>query len=246
MPNAESLSRWATLLADPALLQHLFDKLPDAVFFVKDQTERYVMVNETLLARCGIAHKSDLIGRTAEEVFPEPLGTGYTAQDRQVLNTGREIEDRLELHMYPNGRQGWCLTFKTPLRDRAGAVVGLVGISRDLHRPNEQHPEYGHLAEALAFLQTRFDEPVRLEELARKVGLSMDRFERLVSQVFHLTPRQLLTKIRIEAASRLLREGDEGIAAIAHACGYSDHSAFTRQFRSTVGVTPLAFRRSQP
>ena len=35
-----------------------------------------------------------------------------------------------------------------------------------------------------------------------------------------------------------------GISDVAQACGYSDHSAFTRQFRATVGLTPTAFRRA--
>ena len=242
MMNAETSARWASLLCAPALLERLFDRLPDVAFFVKDRRERYVMVNETLLIRCGIQHRKDLLGRTAEEVFPRGLGASYTAQDRLVLRTGSEIVDRLELHIYPDGQQGWCLTFKTPLRDGAGAIRGLAGISRDLHRPDERHPEYRRLAEAIEFLHAHYDETLRLEALTRKVGLSMDRFERLVSQLFHLTPRQLLTKIRIDAASRLLREGRQSIAAIAHACGYSDHSAFTRNFRATVGLTPRAFR----
>jgi AraC-like DNA-binding protein len=77
------------------------------------------------------------------------------------------------------------------------------------------------------------------------VGLSLDRFERLVKRVFYLTPRELLIKTRIEAASKLLVEGDRSVADIAYACGYCDHSAFTRQFKATVGVAPAAFRSTQ-
>jgi len=243
MASHAKTTPWASSLGDPALLERLFDRLPDVTFFVKDGRERYVVVNETLLARCGIKHKEQLLGRTAEEVFPRGLGASYTAQDRLVLRTGDEIADRLELHIYPDGQQGWCLTFKTPLRDADGAIRGLVGVSRDLHRPDERHPEYRRLAEAVDYLHAHYDETLRLEALTRHVALSMDRFERLVSQVFHLTPRQLLTKIRVDAASRLLREGDRSIASIAHDCGYSDHSAFTRNFRATVGLTPRAFRQ---
>jgi AraC-like DNA-binding protein len=124
-------------------------------------------------------------------------------------------------------------------------VVGLVGISRDVHRPDEQHPEYARLARAVDALRSRYGETVRLQPLARKVGLSVSRFERLVRQIFHLTPRQLLIKTRIEAASRLLANERLTIAQVAQACGYSDHSAFTRQFRATVGLTPRAFRDRQ-
>jgi AraC-like DNA-binding protein len=62
--------------------------------------------------------------------------------------------------------------------------------------------------------------------------------------VFHLTPRQLLTKTRVEAASRQLASGEGTIVDIAQACGYADHSAFTRQFRAVTGMTPRAFRRA--
>jgi AraC-like DNA-binding protein len=73
----------------------------------------------------------------------------------------------------------------------------------------------------------------------------VSRFERLVRQIFQLTPRQLLIKTRVEAASRLLVDQRLTIAQVAQACGYSDHSAFTRQFRATVGLTPGAFRGRQ-
>lgn len=231
-------------LAEPRLLEALFDQLPEVVFFVKDRRGRYALVNRTLLERCGIKHKAGLLGRTADEVFPSPLGARYAAQDRLVLRTGVEIRDRLELHLYPGGVQGWCLTFKTPLRGAAGAIQGLVGISRDLHRPDERHAEYRRLADAVEHLRERYAEPLRLTALARRVGLSLDRFERLAREVFHLTPRQLLTKTRIDEASRLLREGRRTITDIAQACGYGDHSAFTRQFKATVGLAPREFREA--
>ncbi len=215
------------------------------MFFAKDREGRYSHVNETLLRRCGIKQEEKLLGLTAEEVFPRPLGVDYTAQDQLVLHEGVEIRDKLELHLYPGGGRGWCLTFKMPLRDERGAITGLVGISRDLHRPDEHDADYRRLARAVDHMQRRHAETLRLASLARSVGLSLDRFERLVKRVFCLTPRQLLTKTRIEAASKLLARSDRSIADIAHACGYCDHSAFTRQFKATVGVAPGDFRESQ-
>jgi PAS domain S-box-containing protein len=226
---------------DFELIERLFSQLPEVVFFVKDRQGRYARVNETMLKRCGI-RRERLLGLTAEQVFPKPLGAAYTAQDKLVLLQGVEIRDKLELHLYPGGGQGWCLTYKTPLRDVAGAIVGLVGISRDLHRPDERGVGYRRLARAVNDLQERYAENVRIDALARSVGLSIDRFERLVKRAFYVTPRQLLTKTRIDAASKMLIEENRSIADIAYACGYSDHSAFTRQFKATVGVAPGDFR----
>ena len=57
------------------------------------------------------------------------------------------------------------------------------------------------------------------------------------------TAGQLIQKVRMEAAVRRLRETKGPIAAIALDSGYSDQSAFTRQFRLTVGLSPSEYRR---
>jgi AraC-like DNA-binding protein len=229
-------------LVDAKLSEALFDRVPNVVFFVKDRAGRYVLVNETLRARCAVAHKSDLMGRTAQEVFRAPLGARYSEQDTLVLSKAHEIHDKLERHLYPGGAEGWCLTWKAPLRGADRRVQGLVGLSRDVHGPDDRHPEYRRLAEAVDFLREKFDEPLRMTALARRAGLSLDRLERLVHRVYGLSPRQLLTKTRIDAASELLRDGHTPIAEIAYACGYADHSAFTRQFRAMTGLTPRSYR----
>ena len=59
--------------------------------------------------------------------------------------------------------------------------------------------------------------------------------------MFQLTPQQWLTKLRIEEAMRRLH-GEEHIAGIGLACGFTDQSAFARQFKATVGMTPRDYR----
>ena len=54
--------------------ERLFDRVPDVVYFVKDLGGRYVVVNQTLVERCGRRDKTELLGRTAKDVFPSPLG----------------------------------------------------------------------------------------------------------------------------------------------------------------------------
>src|SRR5690242_9256470 len=95
---------------DPSLLQALFNELPDVVFFAKDAAGRYLCVNHTLMMRCGFKRRDRILGLTAEQVYPMPLGAAYLAQDRLVLQKGIEIRNKLELHLYPGGGQGWCLT----------------------------------------------------------------------------------------------------------------------------------------
>ena len=81
--------------------------------------------------------------------------------------------------------------------------------------------------------------------LARRSKLSSQRLARLTKRLFGLTPSQFITKSRIAAASRMLRDSGSSVAEIAHVCGFYDHSAFTRAFRSATGMTPSDFRTQQ-
>ena len=226
-----------------AELEALFDCLPDIVFFVKNSRSQYVVVNQTLVDRCGRRAKGELIGRRADEVFPAPLGRSYRAQDEQVLRSGHPIRNQLELHLYPAGGRGWCLTNKLPLRGRDGRISGLFGVSKDLQAANERSEDFSQVAEAVRHIQTRFDQPLKVKDLARRAGLSAYQFEQRMRRIFQITAGQLIHKLRMEAAVRRLRAGDESIAAIALECGYSDQSAFTRGFRQTVGLSPSEYRR---
>ncbi len=244
MTPPPSPAAFFTQLAEPFTGEALFDHFGDLVFFVKNLRGEYVVVNQTLVKRCGRRHKNELIGRRADEIFPPSLGQSYRAQDERVLKQGSAIRNQLELHFYPSGARGWCLTNKLPLRDRAGRVAGLVGISKDLQAANERSEDYARVARAVEYIQANFSEPLRVRELAARAGFSEYQFEQRVRKIFQLTAGQLIQKVRMENAVRQLRETNANIATIALNCGYSDQSAFTRQFRQAAGLSPTEYRRS--
>ena len=224
------------------VIEALFAHVPDTAFFVKDAAGRYVAVNASLVERCGLQDRAELIGRRPEDVFPGDFGRIPTAQDAAVLRTGRPLHDHLEVHWTARRRPGWCLTTKLPLRDGAGKIVGLVGISRDIGTPGDRASIPAGLAEAVDFLAERFHEPVSPAALAKRAGLPPVRFARAIKRIFRITPSQLITQTRLSAAVRLLEQSDDSVAAVALACGFYDHSAFTRAFRSASGQTPTQFR----
>ena len=229
-------------LAGMLPVDRLFDGVPDIVFFVKDSQGRYMAVNDTLAARCGLADKDQAIGRTTEDLFPPPLGDAFAKQDRDIINGGPGIRDHLELHLYPGGRSGWCLTYKEPVAGKNGKATGICGISRDLHAPGTQDANFTALSGAIGHIHRHFDEPLRLPALAEMAGLSVYQFDQRIRSLFHVTAGQYLVKVRIDAACKRLTDTAEPISQIALDCGYSDQSAFSRQFKQAVGISPLAFR----
>jgi AraC-like DNA-binding protein len=232
------------LLSSLQPLAPLLDALADVVFFIKDESARYAFVNSTLAKRCGYKTSQELLGLTADEVFPARFGNLYTEQDRKVLSSGRELVDQLELHLYFGNQPVWCLTHKIALFDEQGRVVGLAGISRDLQLPQSSHPAFPKLAAVDAHIRAHFGRPISLAELTDIAGLSVAQLERHCKRIFQLTPRQLIHKARLEEASRLLREDDLPITEIALRCGYTDHSAFSRQFRALTHLSPSQYRES--
>ncbi|OES62138.1 AraC family transcriptional regulator, partial [Pseudomonas aeruginosa] len=150
----------ASLLASLRQVEALLDAMPGVVFFVKDERARYVLVNRTLARRCGVKDKAELLGRSADEVFPSSLGPLYAEQDRRVLRGGAALENQLELHLYPGRQPGWCLTHKQALRDADGAIIGMAGISHDLPAAQSAHPAYGRLAAVDAYIREHYDQPL--------------------------------------------------------------------------------------
>jgi PAS domain S-box-containing protein len=244
MPVSHLLSDLFSQLDEPFTGEALFDCLSDLVFFIKNSRGEYVAMNQEMVARCGRREKGDLIGRKADEVHPPPLGQSYRAQDEALLKTGEPILNQLELQLYHAGGTGWCLTNKLPLRGRQGRVVGLVGISKDLQTPNEKSEDFSRVARAVDFIQTHFGEPLKIPALAHLAGLSPYQFDQRIRRIFQITAGQFIHKVRMDAAVRRLRNSGDSVAAIAQDCGYSDQSAFTRQFHQTVGLSPIQFRRA--
>lgn len=231
------------LLAGVSLLLPILDAIPNAAIFIKDSAARYVLANNTLVQRCGLKRLQPLLGKTSAEVFPAQLGPGYTEQDRRVLKEGRVLEDQLELHLYGSREPGWCLTHKRPLYNQAGEIIGLVGISVDLQSAADSHPAYQRLAAVDEHIRQHFHQPISMGELTRIAGISVAQLERYCKRVFHLTPRQMIHKARLEHAHRLLHS-DLPITDVAMCCGYTDHSAFSRQFKQLTGFTPRQYRQA--
>jgi transcriptional regulator GlxA family with amidase domain len=111
-----------------------------------------------------------------------------------------------------------------------------------LRAPREGDAELAGIAKVAEHVREHLDEPLRAAELAAIAKLTPTQLERRMRRVFQLSTTQFVRKSRIENAARLLRDTRMAIAEVALECGYGDQTALTRQFRSTVGMPPAAYR----
>lgn len=243
MNDPPHIASFLSSLRDPFTAGALFDHLPDIVYFIKDRGGRYLEANETLVQRCGCANKSDVIGHTPTQLFGAQLGEHYEDQDRTVLVHGRSLVNLLEMHMYKNRHVGWCLTTKLPLYDKNNLIVGLVGVSQDLKMPDVSSEDFQRIAAAIAVAQDNLSATTTVANMAAAAEMSEYQLDRRMKRVFGISTGEWLLKLRLNAARHRLLETDLSIAAIALEVGYADQSSFARQFRQTIGLPPLQFRK---
>ncbi len=87
-------------------------------------------------------------------------------------------------------------------------------------------------------------EPLDLDTIAARAGLSAFHFLRVFSAVIGATPHQYLVRARLRRAAELLVDPARSITDIAYDVGFADVSNFVRTFRRAAGVSPRGFRRA--
>jgi AraC-like DNA-binding protein len=98
---------------------------------------------------------------------------------------------------------------------------------------------HGHrIARALERLRNDFDRTLRVEDVAREVGMSVSSFHHHFRAVTAMSPLQFQKQLRLQEARRLLLGEDLDVAGAGYRVGYSDASQFTREYKRLFGAPP--------
>src|SRR5262249_16930413 len=121
-----------------------------------------------------------------------------------------------------------------------GQMFGGLRPSKD--RPGSLAP--WQLRRVTDAMTSQIDADVSLKELASVCGLWVSYFVRAFKMSAGDPPHRWMLRHRVERSKSLLRQTEATLAEVAISCGFADQSHFTRVFKSFVGVTPAAWRRS--
>ncbi len=102
----------------------------------------------------------------------------------------------------------------------------------------------GSLAPLLEWMTARLGEPLPVEQLAAREGVSARTLARRFADQLGVSPGQWLLARRIAAARELLESTDLPLAAVARRVGLSSPTNLRRRFLRAVGTTPGAYRRA--
>lgn len=99
------------------------------------------------------------------------------------------------------------------------------------------------VTKAIEFIQEHFGRSISLEDAAQASGISPQYLSRIFSEEMHESFIDYLTRVRMQKARQLLRDGNS-IKAIALELGYTDPNYFSRLFKKVTGLTPKEFART--
>jgi AraC-like DNA-binding protein len=94
------------------------------------------------------------------------------------------------------------------------------------------------ISKAIETLRDNFDQPLRIENIARDLGMSVSSFHHHFKSVTSMSPLQFQKQIRLQEARRLMLGEDLDAASAGFRVGYEDPSYFSREYKKHFGSPP--------
>ncbi len=96
-----------------------------------------------------------------------------------------------------------------------------------------------HITKAIERLHQDFDQPLRIEGIARELGMSVSGFHHHFKAVTAMSPLQFQKRLRLQEARRLMLGEGLDATSVAYRVGYHDASHFNREYKSLFGLPPM-------
>lgn len=96
-----------------------------------------------------------------------------------------------------------------------------------------------HIARAVDRLRKDFNQPLRIEDIARELGMSVSGFHHHFKSVTAMSPLQFQKQLRLQEARRLMLGQNLDATSAAYRVGYDDASHFNREYKRLFGEPPM-------
>lgn len=142
----------AELQNSQLLLQLVMNTMPQAICW-KDRDSAYLGCNRQFVQDVGLADPAEIVGKTDYDLPSAEFADHYRADDREVMDSGIAKLNFEEPQPRADGTQSWLRTSKAPLRDSAGAIVGILVMYEDITSRKQEEEERARLKDDLIHAQ---------------------------------------------------------------------------------------------
>ncbi|MCB1736745.1 MAG: PAS domain-containing protein, partial [Gammaproteobacteria bacterium] len=157
-----------TLRRNTSYQSALLDNFPFLVW-LKDTDSRFLAVNRPFAEAAGFTAADDVIGKTDLDIWPGELAEAYRADDRSVMASlqKRSVEEEI----VTDSERRWHATYKAPVLDKEGALLGTVGFAMDITPRKTVDLENQHqLAELRRWHEATLGREGRILELKQEIN----------------------------------------------------------------------------
>ncbi|WP_079912754.1 AraC family transcriptional regulator [Paenibacillus sp. 32352] len=155
----------------------------------------------------------------------------------------RQFSHEQAIWVHEQFKQLWSLQSRDPNERQAEFQYVLSRLIHSIQAANAQADPYRNAFEqAKLWIETCYNRPLKMEELARSFHISVSQLRKMFVQYTGFSPKEYLNRIRNEKAKTLLLLTEEPLKAIAAACGFADEFHFSKMFRLWNEVSPARFR----
>lgn len=116
------------------------------------------------------------------------------------------------------------------LLDKNGAV---------LHHMAETESQSQRIAVAISWLRKKYYQPMRVDQLARQVGMSLSSFHQWFRTITGMSPLQYQKQLRLQEARTILRNERLDVGSVSRRVGYESSSQFSREYSRLFGTSPV-------
>ena len=166
----------------------------------------------------------------------------------------------------PDGRGMYVDRIDAPLLDATVRLVRLLGSPKDipvlaplvlreifyrlLRGPQGRHlqavalqgSQSHRVNDAIEWLNRNYVEPLRIDELARRVNLSSSSLHHRFKALTAMSPLQYQKQLRLQEARRLLLAEGLDVSVVGYRVGYESPSQFSREYSRLFGASPVKDR----
>ena len=121
------------------------------------------------------------------------------------------------------------IVYRLLMGEQGGRLSHVAALGGSTHR----------IVEAIERLRKEFDQPLRIEDIARELGMSVSGFHHHFKAVTAMSPLQFQKQVRLQEARRLMLGEDLDAASAGYRVGYGDASHFTLEYKRLFGAPPV-------
>lgn len=142
--------------------------------WLKDKDGHFLAVNTAFARACGRLLPEQVVGKTDFDVWPSELAQRYVNDDRKVMSDRQKKV--VEEPILEGDRTHWFETFKSPIVNEQGEVIGTVGYSRDISERKRAEEDRRKLEQQVMHAQ-------KLESLGVLAGGIAHDFNNLLTSI---------------------------------------------------------------